>query len=445
MLLIFCTAIINACAHKPSIAEKSAAQFDEDGQAALAAGKLDEAREDFHQALVREPRDLTAVRGGIEAQRKLGHLAEVQAQFEARTQSEPDDGVAWYALGVARFAAGDEAASVAALKMATGKLPKEADAWFRLGVALFNGEKFQDARGPLEQAVALNPKSARYRVPLATDLDRLGFHQEAIAQLAPVAELAPTADEAKLAMAASRAITDPFRGLPQDARAQLELALGYLLRDAPGLAVAPLDELIARLPELGPAHALLGLAAARLDEAGKALTELKRAAELSPDAPQPHLYLAELFEAHGRPEEAIHEYGEALARDPLDAATLRKLGMVEIDRPGGAPPAIAAFRKAAALLPDDDATQLLLARAELLIPEFAPQGRAALEHLAEKKPDDPEVLMRFAMLLFDERQAQSGEARKATTERAVKAVQRVISLQPDNAAATKLLTALQAG
>ena len=46
-------------------------------------------------------------------------------------------------------------------------------------------------------------------------------------------------------------------------------------RDAPGLALQPLEQLLQEMPDLAPAHALLGLAQARLDEGGRASAELK--------------------------------------------------------------------------------------------------------------------------------------------------------------------------
>ena len=436
---------LEACATAPKADARDPIALSEEGQIDLGKNKVAPALAAFDAALARDPHTLSALRGRIEAQRRLGHLRDVGNEAEAATRRDPNDGYGWYSLGLCRFAAGDEAGSVAALARAAELLPQEADVHYRLGVALFNGERFAEARAPLELAVQLNPKSARYRVPLASCLDRLGLRREAIAQLAPIPDLSPTPEEAKLAVKTAQVLTEPFRGIPQESRAQLEQALGYLLRDAPGLAVGPLEELIEKLPELGAAHALLGLAAERLDEGGRAMTELKRAAELSPDSPQPHAYLAELYAGHSRPEQAIAEYQEALARDPLDTATLRKLGMLEIDQPSGGAVAVRTFAKLAALLPDDDSTQLLLARAELLIPESAAEGHAHLESLAERRPEDPEVLLRLALVLLDVRAAEKGSEREETTKRAVKLTQKVLSLQPDNAAASRLLTALQTG
>jgi tetratricopeptide (TPR) repeat protein len=417
----------------------------EEGQADLNANKVPQAKAAFDAALAIDPRLFAALRGRVEAERRLGHLSRVGLDAVAWTERAPDDGYAWYVLGLCRFAAGNEAESVKDLTRAAQLLPNEADVQYRLGLALFNGEKFAEALAPLARAVEMSPKNPRYRIPLASCLDRLGRRKEAMAQLAPIPDLAPSPEEAKLAMQTSRVLTEPFRGIPQESRAQLEMALGYLLRDAPGLAVAPLEELLAKLPDLGAAHALLGLAAARLDEAGRAVTELKRAAELAPDAPQPHSYLAELYADHGRPEQALVEYEAALARDPLDVATLRKLGLLQLEQPGGAGPAIQTLRRVVALTPDDDQSQLLLARSELAVPDAVPSGRARLEKLAEKRPEDPEVLLRLALALLDARARETGGERESTTKRAVQLTHKVLSLQPDNAAASRLLTALQAG
>ena len=434
-----------SCATAPRANPRDPVALAEEGQRDLAADKVPEALAAFDAALAADSRSLAALRGRIEAERRLGRLSQTTAEAEGNSARSPDDGYGWYALGLCRFAAGDEKGSVAALERAAALLPDEPDAQYRLGVALFNSERFAEARGPLERAVQGNPRSARYRVPLASCLDRLGLRREAVAQLAPIPDLGPTPEEARLAMQTSRVLTEPFRGIPQEARAQLELALGYLLRDAPGLAVAPLEELLQKLPDLGAAHALLGLAAQRLDEGGRAVTELHRAAELSPDAPQPHVYLAEFYAGHGRADEAQKEYEAALLRDPLDVTTLRKLGLLALDRPGGAAAAIPPLRRAVALVPEDDATQLLLARAELTLPDQAPAGRARLERLAEKRPEDPEVLLRLALVLADARAQETGPAREATTRRALELTHKVLSLQPDNSAASRLLTTLQTG
>ena len=423
-------------APRPAVSLLRAAQDD------LAAGRPAEAQREFEDVLARDPHELAATRGRIDSARKRGTLDAVAREAEAATVARPADAYAWYALGLSRFAAGDGGSAVRALTTAASLRPAEADIQYRLGVALLDGERFADARGPLEAAVKLGPKTARYRMPLATCLARLGERRAAIDTLRDLPSLEPTAEEATLGVKVARTLTDPFRDLPQPARAELEQALGYLVRDAPGLAVAPLEALLQKMPNLAPAHALLGLAEARLDESGRAVTELKRAAELAPDLPQPHAYLAELYASKDRPELAAQEYAEALQRDPLDPQLLQRLGVLRLEHGGGSP--LDPLERAAALLPADDDLQLLLARAEIG-GGLAGRARDRLERLAQRRPEDPEVLLRLALLLYDERTRATEPQRGELGQRVGKLLDRVLTLQPGNATASRLLSTLKAG
>jgi tetratricopeptide (TPR) repeat protein len=446
--LVACAGLLAACAATRVRSEAGPAAMLARAQRDLADGRAGDAQRGFEEALERDPKLYPAIRGRIEAARarSAGALQKVADEALARTQARGGDadGLAWYALGLCRFAAADRAGALAALTRAAQLLPEEADPQFRLGVALFDGERFAEARGPLARAVELAPRTARYRVPYATSLDRLGDRKGAVAALREVPLLQPTHEEAELAVQASRAMTDPFRGVPPQARADLERALGYLLKDAPGMAIPPLEQLIARLPGLSAAHALLGLAAVRLDEPGRAASELLRAAELSPDAPQPHVYLAELYAAKDRPEEAAGEYAAALERDPLDVVTLRKLGELRLSRLARPREAIEPLSRAAALVPSGDGVQLLLAAAELAGGK-AQEGRARLQRLADERPEDTEVLLRLALVLYDERAQAPPERRTELGDRVQTLVEKVLSLQPGNPAAGRLLSALREG
>jgi tetratricopeptide (TPR) repeat protein len=428
-------AALAACAGRQKADLKTA-------QADLAAGRAEQAQREFEDVLEGAPRELSAIRGRIEAARKRGALGALLRQAEETAQSRPDDAYAWYTLGLAAFAAGDEKQAVSALRKAAELRPAEADIQYRLGIALLDGEKFADAREPLANAVRLGPRVPRYRTPLAVCLGRLGDRKAAIEALRDFPNLQPAPEEAALAVKAARSLTDLFRDLPPPARSELEQALGYLARDAPGLAVPQLEALLARLPDLAPAHALLGLAAARLDEAGRGVTELRRAAELAPELPQPHAWLAELYAAKEKPDLAAAEYALALERNPLDTDSLRRLGLLRMER--AQPGALEVLQQAATLLPEDDALQLLLARAEIAAGSAAP-ARARLERLSQRRPEDPEVLLRLAMLLFDERSRAGDPLRGDLTRRVEKLLEKVLTLQPENAAANRLLSALRAG
>jgi tetratricopeptide (TPR) repeat protein len=168
----------------------------------------------------------------------------------------------------------------------------------------------------------------------------------------------------------------------------------------------------------------------------------RRAAELAPELPQPHAWLAELYAAKEKPDLAAAEYALALERNPLDTDSLRRLGLLRMERAQSG--ALEVLQQAATLLPEDDALQLLLARAEIAAGSAAP-ARARLERLSQRRPEDPEVLLRLAMLLFDERSRAGDPLRGDLTRRVEKLLEKVLTLQPENAAANRLLSALRAG
>ena len=428
-------ALCAACAARP---QRDTTALLREAQADLSAGRGDQAQREFEEVLARDPGELAAVRGRIEAARKRGALEPLLREL----RSGAKEALGFYALGLAEFAAGNESAAIAALRKASELRPGEPDIQYRLGVALLDGEKFAEAREPLAKAAALAPKVARYRPALAMCLSRLGDRKAALQALHDFAQLDPTPEEAALGVKVARSLTDLFRDLPQPARSDLEQALGYLLRDAPGIAAPQLETLLLRLPDLAAAHALLGLAAARLDEAGRAVTELRRAAELAPDLPQPHAWLAELYLAKERPELAAAEYAAALLRNPLDPETLRHLGTLRLER--GLPNALEPLEQAALLAAEDDGLMLLVARAEIAAGQQA-RALARLERLADRRPEDAEVLLRLAMLLFDQRARAASTARGDLTQRVEGLLKKVLALQPENAAANRLLTALREG
>jgi tetratricopeptide (TPR) repeat protein len=422
-------ALLLGCAHGPQRDLLPQAHAD------LAAGKCEAAMNEFERAVASGARKLEAIRGRVEAAVKCGQLDKLLV-------SQPKEADDFYALGMAQFAAGNEQQSIESLKRAVELRPSEAEFHYRLGLAYEAGERWGDAKEPLSRAATLAPKVARMRPPLALCLGKLGQQKAAIDALRDFPRLSPTAEEANRALQVSKALTDLYRGLPPSARSDLEASLGYLVRDAPGVALPKLEELLARQPDLAPAHALLGLACARLDEAGRAISELREASRLAPDLPQPHAWLAQLYVAKERGDLAIPELEIALDLDPLDVASLRMLGELQLAKSDAK--ALPALQDAAALSPGDPALQLLLARAEIVAgrPQAA---QARLESLAQQRPDDAEVLLRLALLLFDLRAQSSQPQRGEMGKRIEQLAKKVLTLQPENAMANQLLAKLKAG
>jgi len=434
-LLCSCAAIRPAPADRASLLARA--------QSDLAAGRDEDARREFEELLERDPRSLPALRGRVDAAARRGDLARVAKEAAAAADAHPTDGSAFYALGLARFAEGDAAAAQAALTRAAKLMPGEADVAYRLGLVLLERRSVAEARQRLGRAAELAPSVVRYRVALAVCMGRMGDRDGALQALREIPALQPGVDEAALAVRAGRDLADPFRDVPGEARKNLENALGYLAGDAPGLALELLETTTDGFPDLAIAHALLAVAAQRLDQPARAVVELKHAAALAPHLPQPHLWLADLYESTDRYELAAEEYEAALRAAPLEPATLQRLGSLRFERLGNAAAALDPLRTAAALAPGDAGLQILVARAELAT-GAAPGGWARLERVVSAHPEDPDVLVGVASALAD-RATSAGQAERVRlTHRVVALCEKALELRPQSSGAARLLAQAQA-
>jgi Tfp pilus assembly protein PilF len=301
-----------------------------------------------------------------------------------------------------------------------------------------------EARGPLARAVELVPEDAAHRVALAVCLATLGEISAAMEMLSEVPRQSPSAADADRAVRLARALTDPFRRVSLEERDALEPALRELERDAPGPASERLADVLARFPTLAAAHLLQALAAERLGESDRAFAELRKAATLAPDLPQPYAYLARLS-AQERPDLAAAELAEAVQRNPLDPAVLRTFGELDLDRLGQPHRAADSLARAAALVPGDAGLQVLAARAELTAGSVA-AGRRRLTDAIQQRRGDARALLRLAASAYDERSRARGEvARGALTQCIDDALDSVQQLEPENGIARGLRRAAHEG
>src|SRR3954467_12734329 len=92
-------------------------------QADLAAGRNDEAANEFEQILEGDAGSLAALRGRVETAPRRGDLAGVASEAAAAAQSRPADGAAFYALGLVRSAQRDAAAAETAFPPPPAPIP----------------------------------------------------------------------------------------------------------------------------------------------------------------------------------------------------------------------------------------------------------------------------------------------------------------------------------
>jgi tetratricopeptide (TPR) repeat protein len=386
------------------------------------------------------PADLTLARMVAEAHVKAGSAETFLASLAAK-----DTAISHYQQGLVRFARASDASApaIADFRRAAALDPQEPEYRYRLGVALLESEQYEPARVELEAAVKQASDRPSWFLPLAKVRYRTGDNKGATEAIRTVVTGSPTAADVHTARALMDQISDPFAGFPRSARAQLEQAIQWLeVADIPQQAIVQLEELLRDHPDEAALHALLGLSWARLDDAGHAVEELKRAIELAPDDGKNHLFLAQLYEARQRPKNAEEHYQKALERNPvLDEAWL-KLGDVALDRQDYVT-ARQYFEVATRLLPDSPAAHGKLALVHQLDGNW-PAADKELRAVLDKDPENLEFMLRLGVL-HTERFAKSkspSERDQASVE-ATRWLEKVLEAQPENAIASRALARLK--
>jgi tetratricopeptide (TPR) repeat protein len=397
----------------------------------------------YAQAVEYDVTNLAAMRGYVETAQKLGRLADAQALYKAVVARSPGDAFAHEGLGMVLFAAGGQLAATAQAELAKAVelAPDIADFQFRLGLLNVESDRYSEALAPLSKAVQLDGQRARYRLPYAVALARTGDRAKAVQQLQTVLTLRPTREDVALAEKAARNLIDPFRGFPQPAREQFEIALNWLDHDSPAQATQVLESLLQKYPDLAIVHTLLGLAAAKSDDASRAIYSLRHAIELDPDLAEPRLYLGDIYFSRGRADNAREHYEAAVARNPFLPDAYRRLAEVHLKANEGEQ-AAEEYRVYLLLRPDDiDAT---LARAKTLTDINSPDAGLAWDQAAEDFPRRPEVLVGRGKYYFTRAAlAKTPEDRNKAKTEAGKNLETVIEMDPENATATNILAQLR--
>ncbi|MBE2250486.1 MAG: tetratricopeptide repeat protein [Myxococcus sp.] len=382
------------------------------------------------------PNDLDVARAWAEAHVKNGSAAGVLSRLGAE-----DTAVAHYVRGLILFANAKEAgaAAVEAFRRAVEKAPTEGELHYRLGLALLESEQFEAARESLGRALERSPQRTSWHLPYAKALHRVGRSRDATASVRLVVTSDCTPQEAATARALMDEIADPFAGFPKAARGKLDQALGWLqVADVPQQAITELEDIVREYPDLGVVHALLGLAAARVDDAGRAIEELKRAIELSPDDGKAYLYLADLYTARQRSAQARELYEKALEKNPTIDDAWFKLGDVALERQE-LEKARTAFRTAVRLRPDNWFARGKLALVYQLESNW-PAADRELKSELEQRPENLEAVLRLGLLHTEKYlKAKVATDRQAARVEASKWLAQVLEQQPENALASRAL------
>jgi predicted O-linked N-acetylglucosamine transferase (SPINDLY family) len=194
-------------------------------------------------------------------------------------------------LGLALHALGQRQAAITAYQRAVQLSPSFA-ALSNLGVSLLEEQRFAEAIGAFERALALKPGAVNVRV-------RLGDALKAQGQLQP----------AITAYRRALAIQPGFEAYHQLATALHE-------RGESGEAVAVFRQALAIKPDSGEVYYNLGNALRAVDKLTEALDAYQRATQLTPDNINAYNNLGMLLQARGDLEAAVVAYRHALTLNP---------------------------------------------------------------------------------------------------------------------------------
>jgi len=134
------------------------------------------------------------------------------------------------------------------------------EAYLILGLVYMDQSKFADSQSALQRSLELDPKSSAGYVALGTLFNQTGAYSEA-----------------------ERALTHGLELKPDDAEGQCELARTYLAMGRWQEAEPHAQKAVAFMPQLAPAHVVLGNVALRKHDSAAALREFKEYLRLAPE------------------------------------------------------------------------------------------------------------------------------------------------------------------
>lgn len=436
--------LLGACATTQGAGTASRGASDaERGITLLREGRAEESLPHLNRAHAQAPDDLDLARALTEAQVRAGRTSNFLAELDRR----PSSAVVQYMRGLALFTRAADAAGPAidAFRAAVAAAPARAELHHRLGVALLESEQISDAREPLKQAVILEPQTARFRLPLAKVLALAGEREAAVTELAALVRASPppSARDVETARKLMDLVADPYGAIPPSVRGKLDEAISSLQeRDQPQPAIVAFEEVLRDFPDLAVVHALVGLAWLRLDDAGRAIERITRAAELAPWDGYNRFYLGNVYASRQRKDQAVEEWRRAVALHPLLDEAWIGIGMAAMEK-GALDEAAEAFSIASALDPKNASRQGQLAAAHHLAGR-PQEAERALERALELAPESPDINLSMGLLLSERAASLRGEARTPVAARARTLLQKVLKLQPENLAASRALEELSA-
>jgi len=338
---------------------------------------------------------LATVRLWIDCLRRAGRLDRAERRLGERAV----DGATLYGRALLALAR-TPAALPRAVKLfaaAGERWPDQGEIPYRLGVVLLADEQPERALPHLRRACKLEPMAA-CEVALSHALLDGGDVDRALAHVHRMVELQPRPPDLKRGRALIRRLARRRRRVPQSVAAPYRQAMAQLsTHDRPALALSQAKALVADHADVGALYTLLGLAHLRLGNTADGVVALREAIHRDPEDPQPHLYLAVIYQSQGRLEDSAERYRVVLRLDPLQPRAVIGLGEVlrQLKRHREA---ASVLDRLVALEQGSHRSLRLAARAHLAAGQLE-ASRRHLVRLLEREPGDYEAHLRLGQIL----------------------------------------------
>jgi arylsulfatase A-like enzyme/Flp pilus assembly protein TadD len=199
---------------------------------------------------------------------------------------------------------------------------------------LFENGRFDGAIPILQELIVKEPGMAILYAKLGGSYMKLHEYDKAVPVLRKAVELDPGINMAQLDLGRSLLRTGDLNGaaavfeglvarIPNLLDAHLFLEITYARSNRVPETIKECEAVLKFLPDQYGTTLMLGQFLLRSGDAEAALARLQKAAEIRPDAPQPHMSLADAYAKLGRPADAERERAEAmrLGSNPQDLET----------------------------------------------------------------------------------------------------------------------------
>ena len=366
----------------------------------LAEGQHGEALKTIDKAIALQPAQdrLYLTKGRILiAQKKI---QEAEIFFNKGLELNPGKAANYQILVTYYQTVGQKEKALQVAENMAKNLPDSSDAWLLRAALLRDNNNDQQAEEVFKEALSRFPKDSRLQAAVAEYYEQTGKFDQAEAVYKSAVTTAEKPEDAKSQLAnfyfeqkkfdLAKMLMEEVLKQENNHKGALLVQDKFLIKNGQNQeAITSLTKLIRDFPQWAEAHFTKALAHINLGETELALSSLTEAVKFDPRNTKYHTTLSFLHLTSGRYDDAKKEAAIALKLQPKNLAAA-----------------------------------LLFAKGTVLAKDYATAVRI-LEEMQEKLPNHVEVIGNLG-------QAYLGQG---DTEKAIKAFQRVLSLQPGNTAA----------